>query len=98
MRAPQPAASRLLVTLTEAELLAHLERTEQRIAELLESRPANTVDGPLDRAGAAAWLGCSLAKLDLLIRNEGLPHCWLGDCKRFFRSDLEQFVRARKAA
>ena len=89
--------TRLLVQMTAAELDEMLERRERRVIELLDELPRARSDGPLDRAGAAAWLGCSLAKLDQLIRTDGLPFHWLGDCKRFFRSDLEAFVRARKA-
>lgn len=94
--AQQPTAVRMVVQLTEDELLAHFERHEARIAELIESRlmPAN--DGPLDRQGAANWLHVSLAKLDQLVRNEGVPFYRVGDCKRFFIADLETWVRAQK--
>ena len=98
MRPAQLSSARLLVQLSEQEFIALLEHQEQRIAELLAERSTPANDGPLDRQGAANWLHVSLAKLDGLIRNDGLPFFWVGDCKRFFRSDLEQFVRARKAA
>jgi hypothetical protein len=89
--------TRLLVQLTEPELDTRFERLERRLLERVDNLPVAANDGPLDRAGAAKWLCVSMAKLDLLVRNEALPFFWLGDTKRFFRADLETYVRARKA-
>jgi hypothetical protein len=62
--------------------------------------PATRVmdDGLLDRAGAARYLGISLAKLDGLCRRDEDPLPWslCGDSRRFFREDLATWVRRQR--
>jgi hypothetical protein len=55
-------------------------------------------DSLLDRAGAARYLGISLAKLDGLCRRDEDPLPWslCGDSRRFFREDLATWVRRQR--
>lgn len=57
--------------------------------------PAPSADGVLDRAGAARWLGISLAKLDGLCRREAdpVPFLLCGDVRRFERDELRAWLR-----
>lgn len=91
-----PDLSSRLVDLTLGEVVDAL------IPYLHERQPgdsANDADAAIDRAGAARWLGVSLAKLDGLIREDAtFPVHRVGEVRRFFVSELRAWVLARKDA
>lgn len=90
------SAPRRVIDLTEDDLAALID---SRLAVLLATQsPANDPDAALDRAGAAALLGISLSKLDLLCRreHEPLPFHRVGDVRRFLRCDLYAWLRRQR--
>lgn len=94
-RTPQAAgrSEALAVTLTVADLRALVaDAAAEALAEL---EVAGEADGEvMTRADCARFLRCSLPTLDRLVRNEGLPFHPLGDCRRFLRSEVLEWLRA----
>lgn len=84
------ASTRRLIDMTADELF---EVVDQRLALHFVAAPPGG-DDLLDRAGAAKFLNVSVAQLDKLIREtSSLPFHWVGESKRFERSELLAWVR-----
>jgi len=88
MKAPE---RRLAVTLDETELQ---ELIRNAVADLVTAPSTAPPPEVLSRTEAAHLFRCSLATIDRLCRDDGLPHYRLGDCRRFLRSDLLAWLRA----
>lgn len=86
-----------LVLLTPEQLRKlMLEAVADALAEVSPgSAPPSEV---MTRAEAAAFLRCSLATLDRLCREEALPFHRLGDCRRFTRAELLEWLQAGSAS
>lgn len=87
----------MIVTLTAGQL-SELVRSAalDAVAELSPgSAPPSEI---MTRAEAAAFLRCSLATLDRLCREEALPHHRLGDCRRFVRAELLEWLTSGSAS
>jgi hypothetical protein len=90
--------SESLVVTTEVRIR---ELLREELAALLDEREPESRthdDGPLDRTGAAAWLKCSLAKLDALSRRGTDPLPWhlAGDSRRYFCDELRAWVMRQR--
>ena len=86
-----------LVLLTPEQLRKLMvEAVADALAELAPgSAPPSEV---MTRAEAAAFLRCSLATLDRLCREEALPFHRLGDCRRFNRGELLEWLTSGSAS
>lgn len=86
-----------LVLLTPEQLRKlMLEAVADALAEVSPgSAPPSEV---LTRSEAASFLRCSLATLDRLCREEALPFHRLGDCRRFTRAELLEWLQAGSAS
>ena len=92
---PAVDLTRRMVDMTAGDIV---EIIDARLALFLEGgvqRPGD--DSLLDRAGAAQFLKCSTAQIDLLCREQGLPFRRCGDVKRFDREEIRAWWKAQAA-
>lgn len=90
---PDVDLTKRVIDLTAAELI---EIVDARLAFFLEGAPKpGNDDSLLDRAGAAKFLKCSTAQIDLLCREQALPFRRCGDVKRFDREELRSWWRVQ---
>lgn len=92
-----PSPSTMIVTLTAGQL-AELVRSAALDA-VAEMSPGNAPPSEvMTRAEAAGFLRVSLATLDRLVREDGLPFHRVGDCKRFTRGELLEWLTSGSAS
>jgi hypothetical protein len=94
----RPSLPAMLAALSVPEARELIRDVLVEVLPELQPEAGRVDDGLLDRAGAARYLGISLAKLDGLCRRDEDPLPWslCGDSRRFFREDLAIWVRRQR--